>query len=342
MLKVDVNNLVKILLLILITLGFIFLFQFISSFVYGLIAITIPFIIAFAVSFIVNPWVKYLEKKNISHKISVVIVIVFLLSLLIIFSIFLAPLLNKELTYFIENLPIFIEKINNLFNNIPVIKKLGIDLKTIIGYFFKNNTDFFENIMKFFVAIFSSFIPVITTPILIIYFIIYYEKIEEWIKNKTINNSWLFNILKEIKESMQLYFKSYLLITLVLSFFSSIAFALLKIEYFLIWGIIIGITNIIPYIGPYIGGGIVGLYVLTSTPDLLLYVIIIIVCLQVIESNFLTPKIQGDTLKINPILVVFSITFFGKILGIIGMIIAVPVVQIIQIVVNGKKLLKKR
>ena len=203
-------------------------------------------------------------------------------------------------------------------------------------------TDFFENIMKFFVAIFSSFIPVITTPILIIYFIIYYEKIEEWIKNKTINNSWLFNILKEIKESMQLYFKSYLLITLVLSFFSSIAFALLKIEYFLIWGIIIGITNIIPYIGPYIGGGIVGLYVLTTTPDLLLYVIIIIVCLQVIESNFLTPKIQGDTLKINPILVVFSITFFGKILGIIGMIIAVPVVQIIQIVVNGKKLLKKR
>ena len=74
----------------------------------------------------------------------------------------------------------------------------------------------------------------------------------------------------------------------------------------------------------------------------LIYVIIIIICLQFIESNFLTPKIQENFLQINPILVVFSVTFFGKVLGIFGMIIAVPIIRVIQIVVNVKKIDKKR
>ena len=228
------------------------------------------------------------------------------------------------------------------FNNIKFFNKIGLNFKTIVSFLIKSNGNLIDKIIKFVTAIFSSFIPTITTPVLVIYFIVYYEKIENLIKSLVDKNSDTYLILKKIKYSMHVYFKSYLIITVLLSFFSSVAFALLNIEYFLIWGIIIGITNIIPYVGPYIGGGIVGLFVLTTNPELVIYVIIIIVCLQVIESNFLTPKIQGEALEINPILVVFSVTFFGKILGIIGMIIAVPIVRIMQIIIKVKIFNKKR
>lgn len=340
--KISVNSLLKILLSILILLSVIYLYKYLENLIYGIISVLIPFLIAFTISFIVSPWIKYLEKRKIRHNLAVLFVVVFLLGLLVLFTVFLAPLINEELSYFIDNFPLFFEKVNELFNSIVIFKKLGLELKTIVGYLLKSNDNILSKIIEFFAAIFSSFIPTITTPILIIYFIIYYDKIEKWIKNKAINNDDLYIILREIKISMHAYFKSYLIITILLSFFSSIAFWFLNIDYFIIWGLIIGITNIIPYIGPYIGGGIVGLYVLTSKPELLIYVIIIIVCLQVIESNFLTPKIQGDALEINPILVVFSVTFFGKILGIIGMIIAVPIILIIQIVVKVKKNNKKR
>lgn len=340
--KFSVNSLVKVLLCILIAISFIFLFNYLSSFLYTVIGILIPFLIAFTIGFIVNPWIKFLEKKKIRHNLSVFIVIVFLLSIIVLFCIFLVPLINKELSYFIDNFPNFIEKVNELFNNIKIFKKIGIDFKTIITYLMKSNSNLIDKIIKFVTTIFSSFIPTITTPILIIYFIVYYERIENWLKDHTKNTEELYLILKQIKASMHAYFKSYLIITILLSFFSSVAFGLLNIEYFLIWGIVIGVTNIIPYVGPYIGGGVVGLFVLTTNPELLIYVIIIIVCLQVIESNFLTPKIQGDVLEINPILVVFSVTFFGKILGIIGMIIAVPIVRIIQIILKVKFFNKKR
>lgn len=340
--KLSVNSLIKILLSILIVISFLYLFNYLSSFIYSLLGILVPFLIAFTVSFIVNPWVKYLEKKRINHKLSVFIVILFLISILVIFGVFLVPLINKELSFFIDNFPEFIEKINNLFNNIKFFNKIGLNFKTIVSFLIKSNGNLIDKIIKFVTAIFSSFIPTITTPVLVIYFIVYYEKIENLIKSLVDKNSDTYLILKKIKYSMHVYFKSYLIITVLLSFFSSVAFALLNIEYFLIWGIIIGITNIIPYVGPYIGGGIVGLFVLTTNPELVIYVIIIIVCLQVIESNFLTPKIQGEALEINPILVVFSVTFFGKILGIIGMIIAVPIVRIMQIIIKVKIFNKKR
>lgn len=340
--KLSINSLIKILLIILIAISFLYLFNYVSSFIFSLLGILIPFLIAFTVSFIVDPWVKYLEKKKINHKLSVLIIIMFLISIIIVFSVFLVPLINKELSFFIDNFPVLIDKINDLFNNIKFFNKIGLNFKTIVSFLINSNGNIIDKIIKFVTAIFSSFIPTITTPVLIIYFIVYYEKIENLIKRLVDKNSGTYLILKNIKDSMHTYFKSYLIITVLLSFFSSIAFMLLEIDYFLIWGIIIGITNIIPYVGPYIGGGIVGLFVLTTNPELLIYVIIIIVCLQVIESNFLTPKIQGEALEINPILVVFSVTFFGKILGIIGMIIAVPIVRIIQIIIKVKFFNKKR
>ena len=106
------------------------------------------------------------------------------------------------------------------------------------------------------------------------------------------------------------------------------------LDYFLLWGILIGVTDIIPYIGPYIGGAIVGLFVLSTNPNLFVAVVIVIVCIQILEGYYLTPKIQGKVLQINPILVIFSVTFFGKFLGIFGMLIAVPITRIVKILVD--------
>lgn len=340
--KININSLLKILILILIIISGIFLFTMIDDFLNSLLGLLVPFIIAFTISFIVHPYIYLLEKMGVKHNYAVFFVIAILLSILIVFSIFLVPLLEKEIFYFIDYIPKFLIQVEELFNKVEFFKKIGLSFNQIIETIFSKNSDYMTKILNFVNAIFSAFIPTITTPILIVYFIAYYDKIENYIKKYSFKNETLYTILKEIKAMLQEYFKSYFIITLVLTLISSLCFAVLKIDYFIIWGIIIGITNIIPYVGPYIGGGIVCLFVFTTNPGILIYVIIIIVCLQFIESNFLTPKIQESFLQINPILVVFSVTIFGKFLGIFGMIIAVPIIRGIQIVVNVKKNDKKR
>ena len=341
-LKVKTNDLLKIVLSIIIIFLIFLLGKVVFPYFKVLIGILIPFMISFTFSFLLWPFINSLNKLKVPKKCAVIMVLGIFVILLVLFGVYLVPIIAKELTIFFSNLPIFIEEASKIINNIGVIKKLGIDFKQIINEFIINKSDFISNSLNFFYSIFSYIIPTITTPILIIYFTFYYEKIEEKIKKRCNNNYKIYMILKEIKYSMHQYFRSYFIITLTLSMISGLLFLLLKIEYYMIWGLLIGITNIIPYIGPYIGGGIVGLYVLSTTPNLLVYVIIIIVCLQVIESMFLTPKIQGDIMEINPILIIFFITLFGEFLGIFGMIIAVPTVRIIQIIIKYEKKDKKR
>lgn len=340
--KIENKNLFKILLFITISILSLYLFSLLKGPIIDVINILIPFIVSFALAFIVQPYINFLENKGIRRNYAIFIIIILILIIIVTFFIFLVPLLEKELYYFIDYIPQFITNIEAMFNQITFFNKIGLEFKDVLELFFSKNNDYMTYLVKIVNAIFSTFIPTITTPILIVYFIVYYDKIENYIKKISFKNNDLYEILKQIKLMLHEYFRAYFIITSLLFIISSICFAVLKIDYFIIWGIIIGITNIIPYVGPYIGGGIVGLFVFTTQPELLLYVIIIIVCLQLIESNFLTPKIQGRILQINPILVVFSVTIFGKFLGIIGMIIAVPIIRIIQIIFNVKKNNKKR
>ena len=101
-------------------------------------------------------------------------------------------------------------------------------------------------------------------------------------------------------------------------------------------GLIIGITDIIPYIGPYIGGTIVAVIASSDSIEKMIMVIIVIVIIQGLESWFITPKIQSKKISVHPIIVLLFIVIFGKIMGIIGMLIAVPVLAIIQTTLKTK------
>ena len=93
--------------------------------------------------------------------------------------------------------------------------------------------------------------------------------------------------------------------------------------------VIIGVTNVIPFFGPYMGAIPSAILILMVNPTQCLYFIIFILVLQQFDGNILGPKILGDSTGLNSFWVIFSITFFGGLFGIIGMVIGVPVFAVI-------------
>lgn len=89
--------------------------------------------------------------------------------------------------------------------------------------------------------------------------------------------------------------------------------------------VIIGVTNIIPFFGPYMGAIPSAILILMVNPPQCLYFIIFILILQQFDGNILGPKILGDSTGLSSFWVIFSITFFGGLFGVIGMVIGVPV-----------------
>jgi predicted PurR-regulated permease PerM len=140
--------------------------------------------------------------------------------------------------------------------------------------------------------------------------------------------------LNEIKETIQSYIGGLGLVVVILSVLNTIGLYLIGIEHAIFWGTLAGFLAIIPYIGTLIGGLLPFIYALSTAEAswqpyaVLLYYLII----QQVEGNFITPKIVGDKVDINPLFAIFALVFFGSFWGVGGIILALPLISITKII----------
>ena len=100
-------------------------------------------------------------------------------------------------------------------------------------------------------------------------------------------------------------------------------------------GFMIGLFNLIPYIGAIIAVAIAGIITLfTGGLSQAIWMLIVVIILQQIDANIINPKIVGNSLEINPILVILAVTVGGAYFGIIGMFLAVPIIAILKVIVE--------
>ena len=123
-----------------------------------------------------------------------------------------------------------------------------------------------------------------------------------------------------------------------------IVLTILRTPYSLLVSVIVGITNIIPFFGPFIGGIPSAILILLADPLQGLYFIIFIIIMQQIDGNIIGPKILGNTTGISEFWVTFALLLFGGIFGFLGMIIGVPAFAVVYYAVvqfMNKKLIRK-
>lgn len=110
--------------------------------------------------------------------------------------------------------------------------------------------------------------------------------------------------------------------------------SLLNMPYTLLVSVIVGVTNIIPFFGPYIGAIPSAILIMLSNPKMGVYFIIFILILQQLDGNIIGPKILGDSTGLSAFWVVFSILLGGGLFGVLGMILGVPTFAVIYYIIN--------
>ncbi len=117
--------------------------------------------------------------------------------------------------------------------------------------------------------------------------------------------------------------------SIIIGFLCFIGTTLIGLHYPVLISVIVGVTNVIPFFGPYLGAIPCALLLLLIAPIEAVYFLIFVLVLQQIDGNIIGPRILGDSTGISGFWVIFAITFFGGIYGIMGMIIGVPVFAVI-------------
>lgn len=335
--NVYIKKLILFLLSILSIYVFVLIFPYIKSFFNLSLKVLLPFIISFVLAFILQPLVVVVQKKVKKRGLAVLIVLTMLIIIIIVLLKTTIPYSVKEVKELIENFPTILSELENMINNFA--KKfdfLPIDYQptfTNINQFLSSYVISFSELPQSIFNKFTNYVSVIITiPVILVYLLLDYEKIlcnirDNLTKKGKINFK---NYLGEINQKMTSYFRGTFIVMIILIIVCTIAFMFAKLSYPLFFACIIAITNVIPYVGPYIGGAFPVVFALLENPKKALIILIIVIAVQLIESNFLTPFIQSKQTENHPLLVILFLLLFGKLFGIIGMLIAVPVLTIIK------------
>lgn len=153
---------------------------------------------------------------------------------------------------------------------------------------------------------------------------------KEWRKKGTL-------FLKDVDESLGSYIRGQLLVCIIIGSVSALLFWLFHLKYPLILGLIVGITNVIPYFGPIIGAVPAVIIAATSSVKLVVITLVIVFGLQFLEGNILSPLIVGKSLHMHPLIIMIALTAGGEVGGILGLILAVPVLVVIKVAIVHAK-----
>ncbi len=321
--KVKYNNLIKIVLILLTILLLLEIIRKckIIGFCCTLINLISPLFFGYALAWLIKPIMLKFNKK-LSDRLSAILTFSFLIAILTLFSYFLIPIIIKE----IKNI---IPEVVNFYQNIPVrytkdinMPALGKKVLTILS----NCTSNIKNIILN--SIYSIFISY--------YFLVSHKRVSQFI-SKYLPAS----LITEISLNLKTFVKGTIIDTGILFILSLISFYIVKMPYAFLFAIIISLTNIIPFIGPYIGGVPAILVSFSVSTRLGITSLIIIFILQFIESNFIQPYIMSKSLKINPIIIIIGLIVFGHFFGILGMLLSAPLTCIIKILINYFNVPKK-
>ena len=145
----------------------------------------------------------------------------------------------------------------------------------------------------------------------------------------------LENIGREVRKSVN----GTLLVACMVFVCDTIGFSIIGLKSALLFGLFCGITDLIPYIGPYIGTAVATIVAFTQNTFVGVGVLIIAIIVQLVESYILQPVVMSKATKLHPVTIICGLLIFGHFFGIIGMILAVPIMSIFKVI--WKFLVKK-
>ena len=303
------------------------------------------FLLSLAFSYILTPIVNRLEAKGLARVWSVTIVVVGLIGGLIWAATSLLPRLGDQLVGFatafnIDTIRLIIRQLNDAYlPSLPFVGAASIE-RYVIGlvenYFISGDvTDSISGLVDLFANLFTAvlIIPVATFFLLKDGFMLR-RNLLRIVPNKYFETSLV--IIDKIESRLILYFSSVLLQSSIVGFLSFLFLSIVGLENALLIGIIIGLANSIPYFGPLIGyvlAIVVSIYE-TGSVDLVPHSLFAILAVQIIDNVLLQPLIFSKSADLHPIYILFVVLMGAELAGVLGMLLAIPVVTIVRITVT--------
>lgn len=304
-----------------------------------------PLFIGIFIAWLFDPFVKWLKKKGLKRVFGTAITYVLLIGglLLIIGSII--PVLTDQINEFAKTLPsvfdtvkVWIDKVFNSLNNIEGLDAIAMKTEIFkkieeVGMGLTNSLP--EMTVNFVKAFFSGAGSLVVGLIIGFYLLISFDNAGDLIVTllpKKIQND-ARDLFNDVNTSLRKFVQGAVFDCSMVFLVTSLGLWLVGLKAPLLFGLFCGITNIIPFAGPYIGGVPAIIVGFSQGPMTGILTLIVIVVIQFLEGNFIQPLIMSKTTKLHPVTIILGLLVFGYFFGIIGMAVSTPIITSLKAII---------
>ncbi len=314
---------------------------------YILSPILLPFVLAFFLAYIANPLVHWMSRLGFGRSVASGIVVVLATLLLVAVLLILVPVLVAQVTEFARTLPTQYESVRMALEDVAQ-RVLGESFGELRMALEKSAAEAVSNqgnaLVQAALAVISQGLAfvnflslVLLTPVLTFYLLADWDRLVSWTYNilPREHADTIKRLMREIDDVMGGFLRGQGTVVLLLGVIYAVGLVSVGLKYGLLIGLVAGLFSYIPYVGT-IFGFLVGLFAAISQfwPDYIPIAIVVAVFAfgQLLENNFLSPKIVGDRIRLHPVWLIFSLFAFGYLFGVVGLLIAVPVAAMVGVV----------
>jgi predicted PurR-regulated permease PerM len=312
--------------------------------------IWLPIAFAAGLVFLLEPAVSALERARIARPIAVFIAFIAFLSVILAAGALVLPILREQADQLVSQLPDLSSQV------IEWLKETGTSLGIDVEHFLTQaaieewlndpaNQETIQNILIGFGAGAGALISTVTetvvvillAPILAIYILIDLARFKEGALNVTPpkHRDEVSFVSTQVSTAMGSFVRGQLLVALIVGVASSIGMWLIDLPFWLLVGILAGLLNLIPFLGPIVGGALAALVaILNGDVTQAIVAVAIFTGIQQVDNHVITPLVQRARVNLSPLVIVLALIIGGSLAGLLGVLVAVPVTAAIRIIVG--------
>ena len=312
-------------------------------FVGEFLAVISPIFIGLIIAWLLDPLVKILQGKKVPRILACILVYLLFIAILFLIVALLIPALGAQVKDFIGNIPDLVNDFKQFFNGIiaDLTRTFDYDFSSVKDHLYHTIETFGVNLstripdmaISFVSGIVSGGVSFFLGLMIGFYMLFDFDKLNRsfisflprgWRKGAS-------ELSVRLNESLRSYVQGVLLVMTLVFITQAIGLTISGLQAPLVFAFFCALTDIIPYFGPYIGGIPVVIVGLVSDPLIGLGCLITVIIVQFLEGNILHPLIVGKAVSLHPVTMMLSLLIFEYFFGILGMLVAAPVVATLKI-----------
>ena len=296
------------------------------------------FLIAIVLASAFDPWVDWLQKIKVPRVLSISIIFLIFLSIISMVIILLAGPIGKQILDIAGSFPQIYDKINSALSSLHRLEGVNPSAMqnasgTSLTQLAQSLTQIGSNVISFVGSVFGGIVSFFMVLVITFYLIIEEEGFKNFIRNIFYGDKTgeIATLVDKMQKRLGLWFRGQMILSVIIFVAVYIGLAILHVKYALLLAVLAGLLEIVPILGPWISAVVAVFFAWADGLNKAIYTAILYLVIQQLENNLIVPKVMGRNTGLNPIVVILSILVGGRLAGVIGALLAVPVATVMSV-----------